>query len=67
MVVRAAVDRLGDGESFVLVADRNPAWIRRTVTRRTDAAVQWTTVRDGPGAWHVRVERGRGKGETGRR
>ena len=57
MVVRAAVDRLAVGESFVLVAGRDPSRMCRTVAERTSAALQWTPLREGPGVWHVRVER----------
>jgi uncharacterized protein (DUF2249 family) len=52
-----AVDALGLGASFVLVADHDPIALRYMLDAERPGAVGWTPVEDGPQTWRVRITR----------
>lgn len=50
-----AVDGLGVGASFVLVADHDPIGLRYMLDAERPGVTTWEPLADGPAEWRVRV------------
>jgi uncharacterized protein (DUF2249 family) len=55
--VIATYDKLALGESFVLVDDQDPAYVREALEARPSETVRWEYLKAGPDVWHVRITR----------
>lgn len=55
--VIATYDKLALGESFVLINDQDPAYVRVMLEARPFGAVGWKYLEAGPGVWRVRITR----------
>lgn len=51
----AAVDSLGVGASFVLVADHDPRGINYMLLAERPGSTSWNVLEDGPERWQVRI------------
>jgi len=49
------IDRIGPGESFVLVADHDPIGLYYLLRTERPGATQWELLEDGPPRWRVRI------------
>lgn len=58
--VLATFDRLGEGESFVLVDDQEPASLRTCFEAERGDEGRWVYLQEGPKVWHVKIVRRRG-------
>lgn len=56
--VIATYDKLALGESFVLINDQDPAYVRVALEARPSEAVGWEYLETGPDVWRVRITRG---------
>ncbi|TAM93633.1 MAG: DUF2249 domain-containing protein [Jatrophihabitans sp.] len=57
MLTNDAVDALGVGASFLLVADHDPIALRFMLDAERPGSTRWQPVEDGPQRWQVRITR----------
>jgi uncharacterized protein (DUF2249 family) len=52
-----AIDEIGVGESFVLIADHDPIGLRYMLQAERPGVANWELLDDGPPYWRVRIRK----------
>jgi uncharacterized protein (DUF2249 family) len=56
-LTNTAVDELGPGASFVLVADHDPVGLQYMLAAERPGETDWELLQDGPVTWQARITR----------